>query len=431
MATSRNDSVLSHVDWLTIALFAGLCIFGWMNVYGASYTFDQTSVLDFSYRSGKQAVWIATAWLLGLFILLLDTKVIDRPVYILYGLMLLILLATPFLAHDTKGSMSWISLGPVKIQPAEFAKCITALTLARFMSRYDYHIRSWRDLIVPFILLGVPAAIVMIWQDETGSALVFASFLLMFYRQGMSGVILVLGVVAVLLFVITIKFGIIPTLVIVAVVTLIALARSLWKRFRRKREWRLWHIFLILGCAVASIGFSYVCRFAFDKVLQAHQRSRIEVLLGLKDDPQGAGYNVTQSLIAIGSGGFVGKGFLNGTQTKMNFVPEQATDFIFCTVGEEWGFLGSTALLLVYTFFILRLIYLCERQKELFSQIYGYCVVGIFIFHVFINIGMVLGLLPVIGIPLPFISYGGSGMWGFTLLLFLFLRLDAARVEKM
>ncbi len=429
ISDSSTSFRLKNVDWWAIILFLGLAIFGWLNVYEASYTFDQTSILDFSFRSGKQIVWIGTALLMGSIIMLLDSRFFETISYVAYGAMILILIATPFLARDIKGSMSWISLGPVSLQPAEFAKCITALALAKYMSRYEYHLRSWRDMVVPLLIMGVPMTIIMVWQKETGSALVMSSFLLMFYRQGMSGYVLVTGVAAVLLFIIVIKWGILPALILIAVFTLLYLSRAVYfhfKPFSRVKP----KILVPLLLSLASIGFSLACNTVFDH-LPDHQRSRIEVLLGLKDDPQGAGYNVKQSLIAIGSGGFTGKGFLKGTQTKMHFVPEQATDFIFCTVGEEWGFIGSSALLIVYLFFILRLIGIAERQKELFARIYAYCVAGIFLFHLTVNIGMVLGLFPVIGIPLPFISYGGSGMWGFTILLFILLRLDAARAGKM
>ena len=426
---SRSGSHIRNVDWLTIGLFLGLAIFGWLNVYEASYTFDQTSIFDFSYRSGKQIVWLATALLMGGIIMLLDSRIFDVGAYILYGLILLVLIATPFLARDIKGSMSWISLGPISLQPAEFAKCITALALAKYMSRYEYRLRTWRDMVVPLIILGLPMLIIMVWQKETGSALVLASFVLMFYRQGMSGLVLVIGVAAVALFITVIKFGLLPALIIIAVFTLLYLSRALYFKFKPFSRVKP-KILLPILLSLAAIGFSLVCNTVFEH-LPDHQRSRIEVLLGMKDDPQGAGYNVKQSLIAIGSGGLTGKGFLKGTQTKMHFVPEQATDFIFCTVGEEWGFIGSSLLLIAYLAFILRLITLAERQREQFAQIYAYCVVSIFIFHLSVNIGMVLGLFPVIGIPLPFISYGGSSIWGFTILLFILLRLDASRVNKM
>ncbi|MBR4460962.1 MAG: rod shape-determining protein RodA, partial [Paludibacteraceae bacterium] len=320
-----------------------MAIFGWLNVYEASYTFDQTSIFDFSYRSGKQIVWLATALLMGGIIMLLDSRIFDVGAYVLYGIILLILIATPFLARDIKGSMSWISLGPVSLQPAEFAKCITALALAKYMSRYEYRLRTWRDMVVPLIILGLPMLIIMVWQKETGSALVLASFVLMFYRQGMSGLVLVIGVAAVALFITVIKFGLLPALIIIVVFTLLYLGRALYFKFKPFSRVKP-KILLPVLLSIAAVGFSLACNTVFEH-LPDHQRSRIEVLLGMKDDPQGAGYNVKQSLIAIGSGGLTGKGFLKGTQTKMHFVPEQATDFIFCTVGEEWGFIGSSLLL--------------------------------------------------------------------------------------
>ena len=486
MRASRNGNILQHVDWLTIGMFLLLVFFGWLNIYGASYTFDQTSIFDFSNRAGKQFVWIIGSVVLGGILLLIDYKTYDVLAYFAYGAMLLLLLATPFLAHDIKGSLSWISLGPVNLQPAEFAKCIVALTIAKYMGRYDYKIRTWRDLIVPFALIGAPALIIMILQKETGSALVFASFLLVFYRQGMSGYVLWMGVAAVALFIISIRWGgtalplgsgsvgILSCMLLLSAVEIyfickehkmrwqaliltgsvaliygICLIINIWVKIPFdwvsmgivialviyniviSLYWRKYMLLVVAAFTLFCIGYTHACDFVFQKVLQPHQRIRIEVLLGMKEDPAGAGYNVNQARIAIGSGRFFGKGYLNGTQTKLQFVPEQDTDFIFCTVGEEWGFMGSLGVLLVYLLFILRLIEIAERQRNVSTQIYAYAVASIFLFHLTINVGMVLGLLPVIGIPLPFFSYGGSSLWGFTLLLFILLRLDAARMEQL
>ena len=486
MRASRNGNIWQHVDWITIGMFLLLALFGWLNIYGASYTFDQTSIFDFSNRAGKQFVWLMGSLVLGIILLLIDYKTYDVLAYIAYGAMLLLLLATPFLAHDIKGSMSWISLGPVSLQPAEFAKCVVALAVAKYMGRYDYKIRTWRDLIVPFSLIGVPALIIMVLQKETGSALVFAAFLLVFYRQGMSGYVLWMGVAAVALFIISIRFGaitlplgtgsvgILTCMLILTVVEIyfickehpmrwqglilvgsvaliyaICLIINIW--IPMPFDWismgivmalviynvfvsLYWRKYMLLVLAVFTlfcIGYTHACDFVFQKVLQPHQRIRIEVLFGMKEDPAGAGYNVNQARIAIGSGRFFGKGYLNGTQTKLQFVPEQDTDFIFCTVGEEWGFVGSIGVLLMYLAFILRLIFIAERQRNVSTRIYAYAVASIFLFHLTINVGMVLGLLPVIGIPLPFFSYGGSSLWGFTLMLFILLRLDAARMEQL
>ena len=486
MRASRSGNIWQNVDWITIGMFLALAVFGWINIYGASYTFDQTSIFDFSNRAGKQFVWILGSLALGTILLLIDYKTYDVLTYIAYGAMLLLLLATPFLAHDIKGSMSWISLGPVSLQPAEFAKCIVALAIAKYMGRYDYKVRSWRDLIVPFAIIGVPALIIMVLQKETGSALVFASFLLVFYRQGMSGYVLWVGVAAVALFIISIRFGavalplgtgsvgILTCMLLLTVIEIFFICKEHKMRWQAliligsvilvyglamlvniwvavpfnwvamgvvvalvvysvviSIYWRKYQLLIVAAFSVFCIGYTHACDFVFQKVLQPHQRIRIEVLLGMKEDPSGAGYNVNQARIAIGSGRFFGKGYLNGTQTKLQFVPEQDTDFIFCTVGEEWGFVGSIGVLLVYLLFILRLIMIAERQRNTATCIYAYAVAGIFLFHLTINVGMVLGLLPVIGIPLPFFSYGGSSLWGFTLLLFILLRLDAARMEQL
>lgn len=379
---NRRNNIWAGVDWTVIALFLCLAIFGWLNIYGAGYTFEQSSIFSFSNRAGKQFVWLMGALVLGFCILLIDERTYDILGYWLYGATILLLLITPLLAHDIKGSLSWISFGPVSLQPAELAKCFTAIAVAKYMGRYGFTIRSWKDWIIPCTMVLLPMVIIMFLQRETGSALVFLAFLLPFYRQGMTGKIMGSGVLVILTFVLVMKLNLIPESVL-------------------------------------------------NKVLQPHQLTRIEVLLGMKDDPTGAGYNVNQSLIAIGSGGWSGKGYLMGTQTKLKFVPEQDTDFIFCTVGEEWGFLGSIGVLLVYLWFILRLIKIAERQRDMFSHIYAYCVASIFLVHLTINIGMVLGLLPVIGIPLPMFSYGGSSLWGFTLLLFILLRMDASRINKL
>lgn len=428
----RSSNILYNLDWWTILMFALLVFFGWINIYGASYNFEQTSIFDFSNRAGKQFVWIMGALVLANVLLLIDYKVYDVLAYILYGAWIVVLLMTPLVAHNVKGSYSWISLGPVALQPAEFAKCVTALAIAKFMSQYGYRIRDWRDMVIPFALIGVPMLIIMVLQRETGSALVFAAFLLPFYRQGMSGYVLGLGGVIVVLFILAIRFGILPCYIFVLGITFYLIWQDRHEIKHRGilylRQLRCW---LIVGFLVGCLGFTHACNIVFTKVLQAHQRTRIEVLFGMKDDPSGAGYNVNQSKIAIGSGQFFGKGFLQGTQTKLRFVPEQDTDFIFCTVGEEWGFLGSAGVLILYLCFILRLITIAERQHDTFSQIYCYSVASIFLFHLTINVGMVLGLLPVIGIPLPFFSYGGSSLWGFTILLAILLRLDASRVEKL
>lgn len=419
---NQRTNIWSAVDWWTVLMFLLLALFGWVNIYGAGYNYEQTSIFSFANRAGKQFVWICTAMVLGMVILLIDEKTYDMFGYWLYGAMILLLLLTPLLARDVKGSLSWINFGPINLQPAEFAKCFTAIAVAKYMGRFEYRLRGWRDLVVPGVLVLLPMFIIMVWQKETGSALVFAAFLLTFYRQGMTGLVLLAGVLAVVLFIVVIRFSLLPAVILLAVL----FAFVMWRVWRNRVQ-RLWVVLFF----ILYLGFSGMCNYAFTHVLQPHQRIRIEVLLGMKDDPSGAGYNVNQARIAIGSGRFFGKGYLEGTQTKLKFVPEQDTDFIFCTVGEEWGFVGSTAVLLLYLVFILRIIYLAERQREVSARVYGYSVASIFLLHLSINVGMVLGLLPVIGIPLPMFSYGGSSLWGFTLLLFIFLRMDAARMNRL
>ncbi len=481
----RRVNTYKGLDWWTIGMFLLLVTFGWMNIYGATYSFEQTELLTFDSNAGKQLLWIATACVMGIILLAIDSKFYDTFAYFIYGFWLLVLLITPFLATNINGSLSWLRLGPVSLQPAEFAKCFTALAVAKYMSRYEYKVRDWHDLIIPGVIIGIPILIIMILQRETGSALVFLSFVFMLYRQGMSGYVLLVGAVAIFFFIIAIRFSINPLpigignvgmlicLLLILLIECIFLLRQKksyyayflaggvvlgcsigliiniwipvnfntlsliiviisilylgWLAF----YWRLKEYLILFIFTILSTGYCYLCDFAFNHILQEHQRTRIEVLFGMKDDPYGAGYNINQSKIAIGSGGLTGKGFLQGTQTKLDYIPEQHTDFIFCTVGEEWGFLGSTFVLILYMIFILRLIALAERQKDKFSQIYAYCVASIFFFHLAINVGMVIGLLPVIGIPLPFFSYGGSSLWGFTLMLFILLKLDASRLEKM
>ncbi len=486
MRSERNNSIIRNLDWWTIGLAYLIVLFGWVNIYGANFNFEQTSMFSLSNRAGKQFLWIVITTMVGIGLLFVKSDVYDVMAYILYGLMVTVLVITPFISNDTKGSLSWIDLGHgIKLQPAEFAKFITALAVAKCMGRYGYKVRDWRDLLMPMALIALPALIIMVPQKETGSALVFSAFLLVFYREGMSGYVLAVLVAIASLSIVCIRFGAVPLplgtgsvgmlvclLLLIAVVLFfiyrenkrwkellilcgvvvgvfgMALLASIWAQvpfcyvavallaglmvYSALVAWYLRHkkLFWVAAFALVGLATTLGCDFVFTQVLQPHQRVRIEVLLGLKDDPKGAGYNVNQARIAIGSGGVAGKGFLQGTQTKLQFVPEQSTDFIFCTVGEEWGFLGSAGLLLVYLAFILRLVFIAERQRDTFSRVYAYSVASIFLFHLTINIGMVLGLLPVIGIPLPFFSYGGSSLLGFTIMLAILLRMDVDRLDK-
>ena len=476
-----NDSVWKTVDKWTIVLYIILVLCGWFSICGASYDYGTIDFFDFGTRSGKQIIWIVCSLGLGSVLLMLDHKIYDTYAYLIYAFMILLLFATIFNPHEIKGSRSWIVLGPISIQPAEFAKFATSLALAKYMGEYGFTMERRSNMLHAFILIFLPMLLIVM-QKETGSALVYFSFFLVLYREGMTGAVLFAGICAVVIFIVGIRFSTelmgdgITVWGKFAVLTLIVLlAGVLAKEYSKSSVWK--YILFIGGgvitigalfskyvipfnvaylsgglCAITalyliymalreqlsnymyisffvmgSVAFFYSTDYVFDKVLEPHQKIRIEVLLGMKEDLAGAGYNVNQSKIAIGSGGLLGKGFLNGTQTKLKYVPEQDTDFIFCTIGEEQGFLGSAAVLILFTVFILRLIHLAERQTTRFGRIYGYCVLSIFFFHIFINVGMVLGLTPVIGIPLPFFSYGGSSLWGFSILLFVFLRIDAGR----
>ncbi|MDD2283826.1 MAG: rod shape-determining protein RodA [Paludibacter sp.] len=482
---SKRDSIQYAPDWTTVFYFFLLVTMGWISIYGASYDFEfEGSIFDFEQRAGKQFIWILTAFALGGAILLLDHRIFNYFAYIIYTTVILLLIVTIFIAPEIKGSRSWLVLGPVSFQPAELAKMATALALAKFMSRYNFKIKTWRDLIPLAFFIMLPFVLIIL-QKETGSALVFAAFLLMLYREGMKGIVLLLVTLAVVLFVVVIRFSISPitegggTWGMVLAMGILLLIQVVYAFFytRHRKEalillsgttlfaftsvvmnkwfvinydyvalaiagasgiyWLFIELFkryrkylLLALVTIVSIGFSYTADQLFNRILEPHQQVRIKVLLNMEDDPAGAGYNVNQSKIAIGSGGFFGKGFLNGTQTKLKYVPEQDTDFIFCTVGEEHGFLGSVFVLIIYWLLLMRILKIAERQRESFHRIYAYCVASILFFHLMINVGMVLGLMPVIGIPLPFFSYGGSSLWGFTIMLFILLRMDASRLER-
>ena len=484
MEKSKSPSLLRSFDWLTIFIYLVLLALGWMSVCGACYDYEQTTnILDFSTRSGMQIVWIASSLVLGLLILMVDDRLIESLSYIIYLCFLGLLLATPFLAHDIKGSLSWIKIGSFSIQPAEFAKFGVSLCLAKVMSTYNFDVRHPRDFLIAVALIVVPMGLIVM-QKETGTALVYMALFLALYREGMPGCLLFAALSAIVYFVVGVRFADEPLwgveamslgggLVMLLIQTFTAGLVWVYGEGAKKAlhilfislafdaaailsaryvyQWdAVWLMAFVCGAlamyllylslrersvpyslialfTLGSMAFHYSADFVLNDVMEPHQQTRIRVLLGLEDDPRGAGYNVIQAKIAIGSGGLEGKGFLNGTQTKLKYVPEQDTDFIFCTVGEEEGFIGCSVVLMLFLALILRLLHLAERQPYTFGRIYGYCVLSIFLFHVFINVGMVLGLAPVIGIPLPFFSYGGSSLWGFTILLFTFLRIDAGR----
>lgn len=482
--TDTNVSMFRNLDWITIILYIILVGAGIFSIYAASYDFDNASILDFNEFSGKQLVWAGLGLLLGCVVLLIDYRMYEAYAYPIYAVVLLLLLVTIFVAPDIKGSRSWLVFGPVSLQPAEFGKFATALALAKLFDNYNFNLNQklsnyFRALIIIFLPI-----ILILLQKETGSALVYISLIFVLYREGMSGLILFSVLCAVVYFVVAVKFadplilgipmGEFTVLLIISLIFCcmllfyckdIIIARNVIfgfvisgvvvgilaifgivingavyflsmlgigciyvaiAMFRQRIE----KFLITIAFAAVSVMFLFSVNYVFTNILQPHQRQRIKVTLGIVEDLRGAGYNVNQSKIAIGSGGVTGKGFLNGTQTKLKYVPEQHTDFIFCTIGEEQGFIGATAVLILFLALILRIVHIAERQRTPFGRVYGYCVASYLIFHLSINVGMVLGLCPVIGIPLPLFSYGGSSLWGFTILLFILLRIDAARRER-
>ncbi len=480
----RNNSLFSSLDWVSICLYIVIVFIGWCTIYAATFDFDKVGFIDLAASEGRQLIWISLSALLALSILIIDCKFYYNISYVFYAIMIFVLIATIFLAPDIKGSHSWLRLGPITLQPAEFAKYATALCLARYMSSYGYSLQDKRNLFTTLAIIFTPVLIIIL-QSETGSALVFVSFFLVMYRKGMNGLVLFFAFLAAAFFIIILRNNTLPpidnelcgfifvfalsiiialffinrylrnslcikvllitnvviylvgsfvsyftdNLISITSVSIISIVVSILILLGYFFYYRKNNYFYIAVFLMASIVLALTVDYAFNNILQPHQQVRIKVVLGLEDDPFGAGYNVRQSQIAIGSGGLTGKGYLNGTQTKLNYVPEQTTDFIFCTIAEEWGFLGTFIFICVYLGFIIRLLFLAERQRSEFSRIFGYSLISILFFHFTINIGMVLGVVPVIGIPLPFISYGGSSLWGFTIMLFTFIRLDANRME--
>lgn len=467
---------IGKIDMPLVLCYLFLIFAGWINIFASVYSEEHSSIFDMSQRYGMQFIWILTALVLAaIIIFVLNPKiysVLSPPIYVA---VCLLLFAVIFLGKEVNGSRSWFEIGPVSFQPAEISKISTSLFLAYLMSKYSFRLGRARDALSTAVAILLPMALIVM-EKETGSALVYCGFIFLLYREGLSGWFILYGLMAILLFVVTLAVSPLAAIIIllllhailsgiyvgkllrhmlialplaallwflpaiyslpalefpieikpeyIAVAIILPLALFCLYRFRGKRGRQMKLIFLSL---ISSIALVFSVEFIFQEILQPHQRSRIENLLGITEDLMGAGYNVHQSKIAIGSGGLWGKGFLDGTQTKFNFVPEQSTDFIFCTVGEEWGFAGSVAVIAVYLILITRLIVLSERQKDNFTRIYGYCVACCFFMHVFINIGMTMGLVPVIGIPLPLLSYGGSSLWSFTVLLFIFIRLDMER----
>jgi rod shape determining protein RodA len=488
----RNRSLAKTIDWSLVFCWLILILIGWANIYASIHATEPSSIFDFSSRSGKQFVWMATALVIAVTVLFVfPARLYESAAFPIYVFVIMLLVAVIFLGIEVKGSRSWFEFGPVRFQPAEISKISTSLMLAAVMSQSGYRIGRWKDFITTAAIILLPMMII-IGQSETGSALVYVGFIFVLYREGLSGWLIFMVGMAILLFILTLTAspytailvlaGIaslciclysgrfrwwliicVPLVVLFAFVPDIlesiaaagqdpALVEEAVEEASAGGSWvtKIKPLYILLGAiglsipfvayqafrerntfthlaiisSLAGIALVFSVNFLFNDVLQDHQRKRIEVLLGMKEDPSGVGYNVNQSMIAIGSGGLTGKGYLNGTQTTYGFVPEQSTDFIFCTIGEEWGFVGCTFIILLYVFLMWRIVKDAERSREAFTRIYGYCVACCIFMHLFINIGMTIGLMPVIGIPLPFISYGGSSLWGFTALLFIFIALD-------
>ncbi len=469
----RTENILVRIDKISILLFLVMVVLGWLNIYAAVYNEEHRGILDLSQRYGKQFVWILAAIILAGFVVLIDNRFYFFFGYFLYGGAILLLILVLVLGKEINGARSWFEFGSITLQPSEFAKAGTALAIARYLHSRGQELTKLKTLLETSAIILLPAVLTAI-QPDMGSVIIYLGFFMVLFREGLSPYIFISGLLMILLFFITLLFNnLYLTLILIGAAFFLAwLATRKWKvclaglailtiitgllylfdqYFLKRIDTELiimislilsgiafaWYIYRQKAFAVlviylflfVSIMYVNSVDYAFNNILKPHQKERISILLGLKSDPFGTGYNVNQSIISIGSGGFAGKGFLQGTQTKFKFVPKQSSDFIFCTVGEEWGFIGSVVVIGLYLGLLLRLVFLAERQRSFFSRIYGYGVISIFLMHFFINIGMSIGIVPVIGIPLPFFSYGGSSLWGFTILLFVFLRLDASRKE--
>ena len=439
-----TNSITDNIDWVLVSLYVFLVLLGWANIYAAVYNEEQSSIFDFSQRYGKQLVWILAAFLIGIVVLMTDRQFFLSFSFPIYVIMLLLLIGVLLFGVEIKGSKSWFAFGGIRLQPAEFAKFATCMAIAKYLSLLNIKIRDLRTKMISIVIISLPMLLIFL-QNDTGSALVYLSFIFLLYREGLSGNFLLAGLYGVILFIVTLvlqdtfinlpfDFTITGKIVLIIVLVLIGMFMlfPFWRNRLTRRGSRAFKEALLIASAVLvlSVGFIFSVDYVFEDVLSEHQRNRINVLLAIKSDPRGTGYNVNQSKIAIGSGGMFGKGYLHGTQTKYDFVPEQSTDFIFCTVGEEWGFVGSVVVLGLFLVLLIRVIMIAERQRSSFSRIYGYGVASIIFFHFAVNIAMTIGLAPVIGIPLPFFSYGGSSLWGFTILLFVLIKLDAYRLES-
>ncbi|MDR2653387.1 MAG: rod shape-determining protein RodA [Prevotellaceae bacterium] len=469
---NRRKNIIHALDWKTIAIYITLVCIGWFCIYSSVYDAEHASIFDTSQRYGMQMIWIGTAFLIAIFVLCMDIKVFTILSIPSYLIILLLLIFVMFAGREVNGSKSWLAIGAIRIQPVEFMKIATSLMVAYVISEYGFKINSFTNIIKLLVIFIVPIGLILM-QKDTGSALVFSSFLIMLYREGMSGWIIIGIIYLALLFVVSLLMPTLETVCILTALTLLIYIilsyDMLWKSIKiaftffiglilaifirneadikletpyliliyfaivfsilliKYNKGRLSRLLFVVIFFFASVFLSFSVDYVFNNVLKPHQRNRIEDMLNMKVDLQGTGYNVNQSKIAIGSGGMLGQGFLQGTQTKFNFVPEQSTDFIFCTIGEETGFAGCLALIVLYFILLWRIIVIAERQRFAFTRIFAYCTFGILFFHFAVNISMTIGLIPVIGIPLPFLSYGGSSLWAFTIMLFILLKLDTKR----
>lgn len=414
----QNSRFFFNVDWVTILIYMALCTIGFFNIFSVQYDPDKSEAFNFGAEYGKQLIFIISALVLGLSILLFDAKFFSVFAPVVYGVTIVLLLVVLFVGRNVGGNQAWIPIGSFRLQPSEFAKFGTALLLARYISSFNIKLNTLKPILICAAIIILPMALIML-QPDAGSMLVFLSFMFPLYREGLPGNLLIIFWGAVLLFILNLFVS--PTLLILSILIIGGLFAYNGRR-KLKKVINFGVITLVAIC------YLFVAKYLFENVLKPHQRTRIELILGLTSDNKGAGYNVIQSKIAIGAGQVTGRGYLEGTQTKYGYVPAQSTDFIFSTVGEEWGFVGCFVVIGLYIFLLLRIINMAERQRSVFSRVYGYSIACILFFHVFINIGMTIGIMPVIGIPLPFISYGGSSLWSFTILLFIFLKLDSNRM---
>lgn len=418
--SSREEIISNKMDWVTVALYITIVFLGWFNIYAVTYDPEsKVSIFNLTINSGRQILFIAGAFFIVMAILIIDMRFYVTFAYVIYGLILFLLLLVPIIGKEVGGNKAWLGIGSFGVQPSEFAKFATALAVAKYIGSVGFRMDQWKNQAVLFVMIGVPMGLILL-QKDTGTALVFTAFTVVYFREGMSPFLIIAGIIAAIIFVLTLMVDELYLFTGIAIILVIAIVMGK-KKLKR--------IVLLTAGAIAICGIIVSVDYVVTDVLKPHQQNRIKALINPDADPLGFGWNVTQSKIAIGSGGFLGKGFLQGTQTKFNFVPEQSTDFIFCTIGEEHGWVGSLFIMALFIALILRVMFLAERQKNRFARVYGYSVACIFFFHYAVNIGMTIGLFPVIGIPLPFFSYGGSGLWGFTILLFILLKLDVHRMQ--